>query len=82
MLWEAEKTIFSDLSMTKNENFKISDLLKSFTDYHSEFNVRFFSTEVLLTRLSLSFSIIIDLLILRLVLFLKNYLWAHRKSGC
>ena len=82
MLWEAEKTIFSDLSMTKNENFKISDLLKSFTDYHSEFNVRFFSAEVLLTRLSLSFSIIIDLLILRLVLFLKNYLWAHRKSGC
>lgn len=61
---------FSDLSVTKNENFKISYLLKPVTDDDSEFNVSLVSTEVLLPRLRMSFSVVIDFLIHRLILFL------------
>ena len=68
--------------MTKNENFKISDLLKAITHDDSEFNVRFLATEVLLARLCMSFSIVIDFLIHRLILFLENNSWAHGDSCC
>ena len=68
--------------MTKNENFKISDLLKAITYDESEFNVRFFATEVLLAGLGMSFSIVIDFLIHRLVFFLENNSRAHGDSWC
>jgi hypothetical protein len=73
---------FSDLSVTKNENFKISYLLKSVTDDDSEFNVSLVSTEVLLSRLRMSFSVVIDFLIDRLILFLQDNSGAHCECRC
>lgn len=67
--------------MTKYENFYIPNLFNLIANDKSNLNVRLLlTTQVLLPRLCLSFSIRVDLLVHRFILLFQGYLGAHSYS--